>query len=500
MAFKSGDHLDKRVIDEPTQRLIDDARKSKDPRAAISRKPLEVILDLNLLYSRTSGVEGAKRKAIDLVEQVIGKSGDESGARLYKNKTDLAFQHVFAALTPEQIEQLVWLNTELGEERSGESPIYKIWHDHDVEKLDKSVSTIKADAALVSFSASGKGVCWAVIDSGIDGDHVHFREHDNLSLPDQIRHVDFTGDDVRVMRKRETPTDENGHGTHVAGIIGGESVADVATVERHRDEHDDCFYQKSVVTGGIRGVAPQCTLVSLRVLDKDGKGKVSSLIAALGYISKVNSDGRWRFIHGVNMSVGYEFDAEWYACGQSPLCVEVDRLSRSGVLVVVAAGNSGYGYAQTESEGSFKTGLDVTINDPGNAQSAITVGATHKEKPHTYGVSYFSSKGPTGDGRLKPDLVAPGEKVVSCAAGIAKQDLVRDSDISDFEYREESGTSMAAPHVSGAMAAFLSIRKEFIGQPERVKEIFLESCTDLGRVPAFQGKGLIDLMRAIQSI
>src|SRR4030095_2408973 len=64
-------------------------------------------------------------------------------------------------------------------------------------------------------------------------------------------------------------------------------------------------------------------------------------------------------------------------------------------------------------------GLTMTINDPGNAALAITVGATHRDMPHTYGVSYFSSKGPTGDGRLKPDLVAPGERIPSAAAGKA---------------------------------------------------------------------------------
>ena len=200
------------------------------------------------------------------------------------------------------------------------------------------------------------------------------------------------------------------------------------------------------------------------------------------------------------MSVGYEFDAEWFACGHSPLCVEVNRLVRSGVVVVVASGNTGYGFAQTQSAGAFKSGLDVTINDPGNAELAITVGSTHREHPHTYGVSYFSSKGPTGDGRLKPDLVAPGERVVSCAAGPKKAEILDKPGVTDFEYREESGTSMAAPHVAGAIAAFLSIRREFIGEPERIKRIFLSTCTDLGRDRTFQGHGLLDLMRAIQSV
>jgi subtilisin family serine protease len=123
--------------------------------------------------------------------------------------------------------------------------------------------------------------------------------------------------------------------------------------------------------------------------------------------------------------------------------------------------------------------------------------------PHIYGVSYFSSKGPTGDGRLKPDLVAPGEKIISCSSGSRREKLAEEVGHEDFpycDYREDSGTSMAAPHVSGVIAAFLSVRREFIGRPEVIKEIFLSTATDLKRDRYFQGSGLIDLMRAIQSV
>ena len=137
------------------------------------------------------------------------------------------------------------------------------------------------------------------------------------------------------------------------------------------------------------------------------------------------------------------------------------------------------------------------FNDPGNAELAITVGSTHREMPHVYGVSYFSSKGPTGDGRMKPDVVAPGEKIISAAAGKLLMDRAEGK---QCEYVEDSGTSMAAPHVSGVIAAFLSVRREFIGEPERVKQIFLGAATDLKRERSFQGAGLIDLMRAIQSV
>jgi subtilisin family serine protease len=246
-------------------------------------------------------------------------------------------------------------------------------------------------------------------------------------------------------------------------------------------------------------MAPRCRLLSLKALDvrdnQEAAGQTSSLIAALEYIQELNGYGRRIRVHGVNLSVGYNFDPDWFACGQSPLCVEVDRLVRSGVVVVVAAGNTGYGWVKTKFRDVVPAGMDLSINDPGNAELAITVGSTHRDMPHTYGVSYFSSKGPTGDGRQKPDLVAPGEKILSAASG-------GDAKASPPEalYREESGTSMAAPHVSGAIAAFLSIRSEFNGQAEAVKRIFLDAATDLGRVHYFQGRGVVDLMRAIQSV
>jgi subtilisin family serine protease len=210
-------------------------------------------------------------------------------------------------------------------------------------------------------------------------------------------------------------------------------------------------------------------------------------------------------IHGVNLSVGYEFDAEMFACGQSPLCAEVDRLVQSGVVVVAAAGNTGYGNAAALVRVT-RVGISNSINDPGNANGAITVGATHRDSPHTYGVSYFSSKGPTGDGRLKPDLVAPGERITSCAVGKKLALLpingskASKKSAASAAYVDESGTSMAAPHVSGAIAAFLSIRREFIGRPDDVKKVFLGSATPLGRERYFEGHGLVDLMRAIQSV
>ena len=137
--------------------------------------------------------------------------------------------------------------------------------------------------------------------------------------------------------------------------------------------------------------------------------------------------------------------------------------------------------------GGSQEGYDaISITDPGNAEGVITVGATHKREPHTYGISYFSSRGPTGDGRLKPDIVAPGEKILA-AVPKCKVDIM-------------DGTSMAAPHVSGAAASLMARHRELIRQPAKVKKILCDTATDLNRERRFQGAGLVDILRAIQSV
>jgi serine protease AprX len=384
--------------------------------------------------------------------------------------------------------------------------IYRIWPDFEARAfIMKTISTVKADAARSSFAAAGEDIVWAVIDSGIDGGHLHFDKHKNLLLKLPLQHFDFS---IPQGTNETALVDEAGHGTHVAGIIAGEMSEEIddkgqSTVKawaltRHWNENGEINYAPLRIHA-ISGMAPRCRLVSMKVLGKDGRGLTSSIIAAIAQIQKLNNYGRQLVIHGVNLSVGYDFQPEWFGCGQSPLCVEVDMLVRSGVVVVVSSGNTGYGFVSSKFEGTVAAGMDLSINDPGNAELAITVGSTHRESPHTYGVSYFSSKGPTGDGRLKPDLVAPGEKVVSCAAGAVREEAEGQA-TGRFSYAEQSGTSMAAPHVSGVIAAFLSVRREFIRQPEAVKRIFMSTATDLKRDRYFQGAGLVDLMRAIQSV
>jgi subtilisin family serine protease len=435
--------------------------------------------------------------------------------------------------------------------------IYKLWPDFPVQsQIYRSVATVKADAAFKSFGAAGAGIVWAVIDSGIDENHQHFDVASGHALlspevrdlhrcfvdsestfagipflapapidPDSLERPSANAsqqerDDFLKKRKvlieehrRLALTDDFGHGTHVAGIIAGtgKSGSTVRLLERVEEvttkgelERGQFRQTGTLPAEQIRGMAPNCRLISLRVLDGNGEGRSSDVIRALDYVrERLNDNPKLLRVHGVNLSVGYEFDPEMFACGQSPICAEVNRLVQSGVVVVAAAGNTGFGTVAA-SVRATKVGLANTINDPGNAEFAITVGATHRDAPYTYGVSYFSSKGPTGDGRIKPDLVAPGERITSCGAGKRLKKAINSTGLSANDgsayYMEDSGTSMAAPHVSGAIAAFLSIRREFIGKPLDVKRIFLSTASPLGRERYFEGHGVIDLIRAIQSV
>lgn len=476
--------------------LIADALIDADERVhmglpASESEPMSVVIELNLRHARA--VSGAEKQ---LRAELATQNLSGFTARI---------SEVYAALqlSVEQVVALVNLDVTLPPD---ERAIYRVWPDFPVSPLiDASVTTVKADAARRAYGAAGRGIIWAVVDSGIDASHEHFKTYGTLTGEVAELHRDFTVD------PSQSPggalTDVFGHGTHVAGIIAGgvgassKALKAVRAMERVQDPTNPMAEQMRERhledPSLLAGVSPQTQLVSLKVLDDAGRGSSMTVARALEYVRKeVNGQSKFIRIAGVNLSVGYEFDAKWFACGQSPLCTEVDRLSRSGVVVVVAAGNTGYG-TLSSMQRQTSVGLTMTINDPGNAELAITVGATHRDMPHTYGVSYFSSKGPTGDGRSKPDLVAPGERITSAATG---RMLTAAGVTGHSTYVDDSGTSMAAPHVSGAISAFLSIRREFVGRPDDVKALFVSAATKLGRERYFEGAGLVDLMRAIQSV
>lgn len=271
--------------------------------------------------------------------------------------------------------------------------------------------------------------------------------------------------------KRYRPP-RNEHGTHVAGIIAADwPKAKEPGVEPEED---------------MKGLCPKLELIDIRAFDDQGNSTEDIIIKALEFIAHKNRGERGKLaIHGVNLSIAVGADVRAFACGRTPVCEACNALVEGGTVVVAAAGNSGFeGDTRVLSMG--QNVRDISITDPGNADLVITVGATHREKPHTYGVSYFSSRGPTADGRMKPDLVAPGEKIHSTIPNGGAKTL--------------DGTSMAAPHVSGVAALLIARHRELVGQPRRVKEILCKTATDLGRERSFQGAGLVDALRALQSV
>lgn len=387
----------------------------------------------------------------------------------------------------------------------------------------EAFQVVKGDAASKVFGIDTSRICWAVIDAGIDVRHKAFFDADGktrvtesydftrvrrlvslASTPGNaaeatlqqefgitaaaargIRTALLKGGDIdweslrpalRVDRSDESYFDQlNPHGTHVAGILGGrpESLPD----------REEVFC----------GMCPDIRLIDIRILDKQGRSKDDDrigefdAIAALQFVGHLNSFGHKPIVHGVNLSIQLQHDPTNFACGRTPVCEECNRLAANGVVVVAAAGNLGIdGNAAAFSnttEGSFRS---ISIADPGNAEGVITVGSTHRREPHTFGISFFSSRGPTGDGRTKPDLVAPGEKILG--------------PVGSEGYEEMQGTSQAAPYVSGAAAMLLARHSELIGDPAKVKAILCRTATDLGRLRDFQGAGLLDVLRALQSV
>jgi hypothetical protein len=477
--------------------------RDRQARARIFRRadedPVPVMAEINLRFA--GGSDAAFARLDRLWRQVTDGPGPGR----------VAGQYATGELSMRQVERLV--AADAVPVTPSRRSLYRVWPDFPVIlHVDASCVTVKADAARRSFNAYGDRIVWAVVDTGIDEHHPHFAHYRTLGEDVADLHRDFTAPDPA----HGSPlTDDDGHGTHVAGIIAGAvepwtqetAGAAVRAMEiRHNPANPR---EPMTVPRTVRdleqlaGIAPRARLVSLKaVAGGTPEDRVNRVIAALAYVREVNGEGSDGMrIHGVNLSVGYEFDPQWFACGRSPLCNEVDKLVRSGVVVVVAAGNSGFGTLDVADVAPKKFGLAMTINDPGNAERAITVGSTHRDAPHTYGVSYFSSKGPTGDGRCKPDLVAPGERITSCAAGAKLRAVTGGDDPGTTAvYVEDSGTSMAAPHVSGAAAALLSVRREFIGDPDKIKQILVDSATSLRRSTDFQGAGLLDLMRALQSV
>ena len=405
----------------------------------------------------------------------------------------------------------------------------------------RSRLTVKADAAARLFETKSIGIRWAVLDTGIDATHPAFVRRDATGKPLErgapgpgrigdelnsrvvrtfnfVRIKDLLDPDadlpaqaspstpeaaaaladqreqlraslkrgravdwdllepfLRIPHTRDgyVPPRHDAHGTHVAGILAAHWPEAAATTPMREP---------------ISGVCPDLELYDLRVLPDNPEDQADefTVIAALQFVRHMNAHKDLMVVHGVNLSLSVPHDVANYACGRTPVCEECERVVAAGVVVVTAAGNRGFNKSAEADAGSLGDYRYISITDPGNAEGVITVGSTHRMMPHNYGVSYFSSRGPTGDGRTKPDLVAPGERIESCSLNAYVETM--------------DGTSMAAPHVSGAAALLMSRHRELIGQPRRIKEVLCSTATDLGRERRFQGAGMVDVLRALQAV
>jgi subtilisin family serine protease len=243
--------------------------------------------------------------------------------------------------------------------------------------------------------------------------------------------ADFTGEGV---------VDLNGHGTHVAGIACGDGRTD---------------------NGAYRGVAPCSHLYVAKVLDRHGSAYMSDVMAGIDWAIKQD-------VHVVNLSLSGPAPGD----GSDALSETCDVVVEHGFVVCVAAGNSG-----PES---------CTIGPPGCARQVITVGASSDDDT----ILEASSRGPTSDGRVKPDVLFPGAGIVSCRA--------RDTSLGsplNTAYTEASGTSMATPHASGAAALLLEADPGLT--PSEIKELMMTSAVDLGLDENTEGAGRGDVGAAI---
>jgi serine protease AprX len=290
-----------------------------------------------------------------------------------------------------------------------------------------------------SFGYDGTGVGVAVIDSGINDAHSDLSTSTGHSSR-VVYHQDFTGTTTYLSNKQVW--DLYGHGTHVAGIIGGSG-------------------QKSA--GRYAGVAPNVNLIDLRVLDGNGSGSDSMVIAAIQQAIALKNTYNIKVINlslGRGISVGY---------AQDPLCQAVESAWKSGIVLVAAAGN--FGRISVNSSNGYGT-----VAAPGNDPLVLTVGAM--KSMGTYSrtddqIASYSSKGPTTyDHVVKPDLVADGNLVVSLSAPGSKLEAEFPGNevagtSSGKDYFTLSGTSMATPAVAGAVA--LLFEKNPSLTPDQVK-------------------------------
>lgn len=309
-----------------------------------------------------------------------------------------------------------------------DASVERIWPDLPVHTcLDVSVPKIRVPEVRAE-GFDGSGIKLAVVDTGIDAEHPDFAGR-------IVATAHFVGGNA---------VDENGHGTHVAGIAAGSGAGS---------------------DGKYTGVAPGASLYIARVLDRNGSGSMSGVMAGVEWA--VNQGAQI-----INLSLGSDGPCD----GTDALSTLCDAaVQQRGVVVCVAAGNAGPGAS--------------TVGSPGCARFVITIGASNDNDQ----VTDFSSRGPTSDGRVKPDLVFPGFKIAAPQAkGTQLGPVVAPG------YISISGTSMATPHAAGAVALLLQAKGDLT--PEAVKQALMSTTVNLNLPPNTQGTGRADVLGAYRRV
>ena len=334
-----------------------------------------------------------------------------------------------------------------------------------VATMERTSATIGAAAVRQSLGYDGSGVGVAIIDSGVTPWHDDLADGNGGQRV--VRFVDF------VRNANNGSYDDYGHGTHVAGIIAGDGFD----------------------SGGARaGVAPGAQLTVLKVLDAQGNGRISDVIAAFDYVLKKSAQLNIRV---VNLSVATGVYESYLT---DPLTLAAKRLVDAGIVVVATAGNLGRTPAGADAYGG--------ITAPGNAPWVLTVGASSHSGTSARGddqMAVFSSRGPTADDRsAKPDLVAPGVGIES----LSSPDSTFYNSLSAYlldgivdrgyrPYLSLSGTSMAAPVVTGTVALMLQANPALT--PNAVKAILQYTAQEYpGYDPLTQGAGFLDAAGAVR--
>jgi hypothetical protein len=346
-------------------------------------------------------------------------------------------------------------------------------HDADtasVSGLTGSMYSITQDVigaeSMWNRGFTGRGVDVALIDSGVvpvDGLRTPGKvvQGPDLSFEAQVC------DDAACSPSPAMHLDTYGHGTHMAGIIAGRDDAAPSRVTRADPE---------VFTG----VAPDARIVSVKVADATGASDVSQVIAGIDWVVQ-NRNKNGLDIRVLNLSFGTDGVQDYQL---DPLTYAAEVAWHHGIVVVVAAGNGGYGSAK--------------LNNPAYDPYVIAVGGVDGKGTHGVGDDVIPAWSSTGDGRRNPDLVAPGASVVSLRTPGSNLDDSYPGARSGERFFRGSGTSQAAAVVSGAAALLVSQRPGIT--PDQVKALLMDTAKPLPSADAVaQGHGLVDLKKARQA-